>query len=193
MPKAFAIAVLISIHAPRKGERLLGTGSLKRRNQDFNPRSPQGGATALRDIFGAVDVISIHAPRKGERRRYAFAPFAIPHISIHAPRKGERRLVAPVAQLARYISIHAPRKGERPGCHFVLYGVREYFNPRSPQGGATESGTSTIDIHTIFQSTLPARGSDGATTNPNLETMISIHAPRKGERLLLLELMRLTH
>ena len=37
-------AILISIHAPRKGERLR-RHSIQAVQQDFNPRSPQGGAT----------------------------------------------------------------------------------------------------------------------------------------------------
>ena len=34
----------ISIHAPRKGERP-ATADVKKEERDFNPRSPQGGAT----------------------------------------------------------------------------------------------------------------------------------------------------
>ena len=36
---------------------------------------------------------------------------------------------------------------------------RSYFNPRSPQGGATDK-MHTYELIEIFQSTLPARGSD---------------------------------
>ena len=83
----------------------------------------------------------------------------------------------------------------------------QYFNPRSPRGGATGGAECpcaeiAISIHAphegerrvslmtarisqcVFQSTLPTRGSDvidalGAISN---ET-ISIHAPHEGERL----------
>ena len=57
------------------------------------------------------------------------------------------------------ISIHTPRKGERPCLHRFRYIRPCYFNPHSPQGGAT------IQYHNFF---IPVR--------------ISIHTPRKGER-----------
>ena len=104
------------------------------------------------------------------------------------------------------ISIHAPRKGERPASAYCVM-CPPYFNPRSPQGGATFPPSFFTSAVAVFQSTLPARGSDfGAggclhgrplfqSTLPargsDLSarwivkgTQISIHAPRKGERLL---------
>ena len=127
---------------------------------NFNPRTPQGGATLLRWTTERTPNISIHAPRKGVRP----APLALenPHvISIHAPRKGVRRYGA------------------------ALYSSADDFNPRTPQGGATigwylARGASKISIHAprkgvrlisvvyfspvlIFQSTHPARGCDSAT------------------------------
>ena len=125
------------------------------------------------------------------------------------------------------ISIHAPRKGERPASAYCVM-CPPYFNPRSPQGGATFPPSFFTSAVAVFQSTLPARGSDfgaggclhgrplfqstlpargsdvlrcwhsaaspyfnprspqgGATEDiPSLfaVTVISIHAPRKGER-----------
>ena len=127
------------------------------------------------------------------------------------------------------ISIHAPRKGERPASAYCVM-CPPYFNPRSPQGGATFPPSFFTSAVAVFQSTLPARGSDfgaggclhgrplfqstlpargsdfslphsspfslnfnprspqgGATLLflPLLpsDALISIHAPRKGERL----------
>ena len=57
----------ISIHAPRKGERL-----------------------RMRLRFAGIVGISIHAPRKGERHIGVKCPAVALGISIHAPRKGER-------------------------------------------------------------------------------------------------------
>ena len=57
------------------------------------------------------------------------------------------------------ISIHAPRKGER------LIKIKD----------------STKEM--LFQSTLPARGSDSCASLTIQRADISIHAPRKGERL----------
>ena len=58
-----------------------------------------------------------------------------------------------------------------------------YFNPRSPRGGATSiirSGSVTVRL---FQSTLPAGGSDPKEISEDEDAaQISIHAPRGGER-----------
>ncbi len=63
------------------------------------------------------------------------------------------------------------------------YRARLNFNPRSPQGGATIAGGLADLTRELFQSTLPARGSD-AEQRERFKAMriISIHAPRKGER-----------
>ncbi len=195
----------ISIHAPREGERLsiiilsphikLFQSTLPARGSDvkakmfclitryFNPRSPRGGATAL--------VVKLHTfrynfnPRspRGGATRNIYATCRYSYISIHAPREGERPRLPCLNQYRFRISIHAPREGERP------YGrvVRQRAN-------------------LLFQSTLPARGSDrnicknflssgdfnprsprgGATAFDTLTAncaFISIHAPREGERL----------
>ena len=78
------------------------------------------------------------------------------------------------------ISIHAPRKGERQGRGGSNKDNKD-FNPRSPQGGATISDQVFTNPF-IFQSTLPARGSDRAKRIDVKGDLISIHAPRKGER-----------
>ena len=57
----------ISIHAPRKGERLSPVSYTGYGRKHFNPRSPQGGATLVLFLSAFHTVISIHAPRKGER------------------------------------------------------------------------------------------------------------------------------
>ena len=148
----------ISIHAPRKGERPYTNSSMTCLAY-FNPRSPQGGATEIYSHLSAQREISIHAPRKGERplsHGCAVEPFS---ISIHAPRKGERPTrimlsnpVPPVFQST------LPARGS----DFLKTRAaanKQYFNPRSPQGGATKNLSGK-----------PAT------------TKISIHAPRKGER-----------
>ena len=79
------------------------------------------------------------------------------------------------------------------------------FNPRSPRGGATIVKNFIIANQTMFQSTLPTRGSDwhsllnwyfavgfnprsprGGATNAHLTRFqhikVSIHAPHEGER-----------
>ena len=112
MPAEIPHAGLISIHAPRKGERR------KFYVRGFNRFS-----------------ISIHAPRKGERLEGFCSCVSFFAISIHAPRKGERRgrhistqkggnfnprspqggATIPCKNNRRHgrISIHAPHEGER--------------------------------------------------------------------------------
>ena len=80
-------------------------------------------------------------------------------ISIHAPREGERHVLGGEFKLDVDISIHAPREGERQNI------VRNRVVPF------------------VFQSTLPARGSDQKYDKlGRLGDYISIHAPREGER-----------
>ena len=57
---------LISIHAPHEGERR-DAAFIRQRAEDFNPRSPRGGATIPELDALADDDISIHAPHEGER------------------------------------------------------------------------------------------------------------------------------
>ena len=56
------------------------------------------------------------------------------------------------------------------------------FNPRSPRGGATSPLRGSA-LASIFQSTLPTRGSDAVDYyTKNVPYEISIHAPHEGER-----------
>ena len=125
---------------------------------DFNPRSPRGGATPPKPVVFPHPLISIHAPREGERRA-PISPILPMSISIHAPREGERLSevrglrVCDIFQStlpargsdhanaqrvrARKISIHAPREGERLCRHVKTRAYLYHFNPRSPRGGAT--------------------------------------------------------
>ena len=126
--------------------------------------------------------ISIHAPHEGERRRgtcynrlrmahfnprsprggatfFILHPVPFIHISIHAPHEGERRQPRFGRRFRDVISIHAPHEGER-----------------------LERGGWKTDT-TIFQSTLPTRGSDARpSTMATISWTISIHAPHEGER-----------
>ena len=102
----------------------------------FNPRSPQGGATA-KDYIAVADnsIISIHAPRKGERPGQNRPRDMAARFQSTLPARGsDGKRIAWVVNFS--ISIHAPRKGERPICRSLLMPLDD-FNPRSPQGGAT--------------------------------------------------------
>ena len=120
----FAGMVGISIHAPRKGERLFWRSGWDSNPFYFNPRSPQGGATGEISDTSWFGDISIHAPRKGERRGWSGDRSLWSPISIHAPRKGERRSRAICVANSKAISIHAPRKGERLSITFFSFMFR---------------------------------------------------------------------
>ena len=57
---------------------------------NFNPRSPRGGATRSIRIIKDKDRISILAPHEGERRLFRFFTSTMVYISILAPHEGER-------------------------------------------------------------------------------------------------------
>ena len=148
----------ISIHAPHEGERHSACRFPINHGENFNPRSPRGGATQRQ------------APARLKCR-----------ISIHAPHEGERPIWRNAARRGTEISIHAPHEGERPGL-CAAQAAPFHFNPRSPRGGATVgygfvAEWNVISIHAPhegerrrrpsqrmktyrFQSTLPTRGSD---------------------------------
>ena len=91
---------------------------------------------------------------------------------------------------------------------------RNCFNPRSPRGGATPDQNdewvhADVSIHAprvgerryvqraivrgkVFQSTLPAWGSDENVRRYSVQNLVSIHAPRVGERPKLLKPDKMT-
>ena len=79
-------------------------------------------------------------------------------ISIHAPHEGERPVREVGREIPISISIHAPHEGER-----------RILKPR-------------VDKYSLFQSTLPTRGSDAEAARTAGPSTISIHAPHEGER-----------
>ena len=148
----------ISIHAPHEGERRYPPKFARGRPHYFNPRSPRGGATNREAVTTANT-----------------------SISIHAPHEGERHLLVDGGKIAKKFQSTLPTRGsdaKEAGFADELID----FNPRSPRGGATYRGThfwteAEISIHaphegerpifthtsvslSIFQSTLPTRGSD---------------------------------
>ena len=127
--------IIISIHAPRKGERRKGDKP-RGRKKYFNPRSPQGGATTR---------------PQGAGNEY-------PHFNPRSPQGGATG---------------------SPGGACLLF---PYFNPRSPQGGATFHIGFITSHASLFQSTLPTRGSDFGKLKIIRCLKISIHAPHEGER-----------
>ena len=171
----------ISIHAPHEGERLAlvrpaaeaqvfqstlptrGSDDQIRRRykaaENFNPRSPRGGATC---------------PGASSRRGTS--------ISIHAPHEGERLVLIAQGIKAVRISIHAPHEGERLPMR-IKSASPGLFQSTLPTRGSDAMDTSTATpLRRIFQSTLPTRGSDCVSIRWRYRSGISIHAPHEGER-----------
>ena len=199
-------ALDISIHAPHEGERRAGHGGARRGEKvfqstlpargsdtarskscasarDFNPRSPQGGATlSAQRYLGHANAFQSTLPARGSDPLPCGKPVSLcgyfnprspqggateaqgyivhhKQISIHAPRKGERRAVAARTAGPSTISIHAPRKGERRDYFVKKLGLR-LISIHAPRKGERPKFYRCKPSQIIFQSTLPARGSD---------------------------------
>ena len=149
----------ISIHAPRKGERPASAYCVMCPPY-FNPRSPQGGATFPPSFFtSAVAVFQSTLPARGSDFGAGGCLHGRPLFQSTLPARGSDEELNNSDAAVSKISIHAPRKGER---RRVRRGEKRLldFNPRSPQGGATRPNPWQNTSQFLFQSTLPARGSD---------------------------------
>ncbi len=172
----------ISIHAPRKGERLFTTAAVPAIKQYFNPRSPQGGATLpCGKPVSLCGYFNPRSPQGGATDKRRTAPLQRLRFQSTLPARGSDSGGTSLGSMFE-ISIHAPRKGERPMCTRADHRAAYYFNPRSPQGGATHckprllSGCC-ISIHA------PRKGERLPVSHCiGYADYISIHAPRKGER-----------
>ena len=153
-------------------------------------------------------MISIHAPRKGERPGKSLLIACHPIFQSTLPARGSDRDTSEYLDEAKRFQSTLPARGSDfspriMGEVSLNFNPRSpqggattarsrtakaanYFNPRSPQGGATRAKRAHPWRH-IFQSTLPARGSDQSCAGYfSARIVISIHAPRKGERLQLI-------
>ena len=122
----------------------------------FQSTLPARGSDAMYTFDDKIMDISIHAPREGERRRDLFYRRPDPYFNPRSPRGGATR-DCPSQWRGRGISIHAPREGERHlrgRCHRSV---------------------------SLFQSTLPARGSDHGTHIHNVPRLyFNPRSPRGG-------------
>ena len=169
----------ISIHAPARGSDDCCKNNTKM-SKNFNPRSPQGGATYRPTKKEKQGYISIHAPRKGERRRRALTRCSVVgfqsmlptrgsdyiimtfihtfgHFNPRSPRGGATRQGV-IPPDSNYISIHAPHEGERPQRGLCRGYQGHDFNPRSPRGGATSAATATARATGNFNPRSPRGG-----------------------------------
>ena len=105
-------------------------------------------------------------------------------ISIHAPRGGERPGGGNHYPHQRMISIHAPRGGERPASQ--EYGFRTRgFQSTLPVGGSDTGFPRRTGPHVYFNPRSPWGGATRSIALLDFCNLISIHAPRGGERQVL--------
>ena len=127
--------------------------------QDFNPRSPRGGATKQSRRRADEKAISIHAPHEGERlvHKVLFGQPAIFQSTL--PTRGSDGRCSLYPPTREGFQSTLPTRGSDKH-HAHEKADKEYFNPRSPRGGATTQAALLFPFPSPFQSTLPTRGSD---------------------------------
>ena len=131
--------VFISIHAPRKGERLncevcvVGGGA-------FQSTLPARGSDLV-DYFHPLDSLTFQStlPARGSDQKLLILLIMLGIFQSTLPARGSDNYFQLLLHTQCPISIHAPRKGERLWEPYGFSGM-VYFNPRSPQGGATFAG-----------------------------------------------------
>ena len=192
-------ARLISTHAPRTGSDH-SCRHRRRRQSDFNPRSPHGERQAVGRYHRRKRRISTHAPRTGSdpttEPKKAFDPVFQPTL----PARGATG--SSVVHCAfRVFQPTLPARGATlSGWH--CHDRRRHFNPRSPHGerrtaaaaaaqawristhaprtGSDSTAYAGCAIYGQFQPTLPARGATGSAAATRASCKISTHAPRTG-------------
>mgnify|MGYP004659719343 CR=1 FL=1 len=203
-PEGVKNAERISIHAPHEGERphryydgaspyvfqsTLPTrgsdryaGQYRPAGQDFNPRSPRGGATMTRQsVSDWTGGFQSTLPTRGSDCNCSALYFSFCAISIHAPHEGERRYPARRGGGTRYFNPRSPRGGATSGVVLPLV-TDALFQSTLPTRGSDLYIMSHVVTKSKFQSTLPTRGSDMMGGGGGGEARISIHAPHEGER-----------
>ena len=126
----------------------------------FNPRSPQGGATANanRERFNAFEFQSTLPARGSDLLAIAIMTKPTQFQSTLPARGSDRDACLDCGQ-RRAISIHAPRKGERLNAGDRVR-ILEEFQSTLPARGSDCAEIAERKSMQVFQSTLPARGSD---------------------------------
>ena len=115
-----------------------------RGHYNFNPRSPQGGATKVKAVQDGKPTISIHAPRKGERLRQIARHGDCPHgFQSTLPARGSDAFGATILRPRQRISIHAPRKGERPSSAAFIASYRS-ISIHAPRKGERQRKSAFV-------------------------------------------------
>ena len=174
--------IRISIHAPRKGERpsACRTALL---TLSFQSTLPARGSDQVHIcVQRRLYIFQSTLPARGsDAHALAVRVIARRNFNPRSPQGGATRGADEAIKVIR-ISIHAPRKGERPRSAST-WSSAKLFQSTLPARGSDCCACGKSWAAHQFQSTLPARGSDVDASKERLVTVeISIHAPRKGER-----------
>ena len=150
----------------------------------FQSTLPTRGSDPAAPGRARAGAISIHAPHEGERRRRAVRPGPADAFQSTLPTRGSDDQAVDVLHVGLLISIHAPHEGERPGRPGRRGGPRGISIHAPHEGERLLPPLLLISRLTVFQSTLPTRGSDRTGSRRCRRWCpISIHAPHEGERL----------
>ena len=155
-----AKVVCVSIHAPHEGERPYILPRCRHIRQFQSTLPTRGSDQALMYCEdGLAAGFNPRSPRGGATA-VLFPPLPEQTVSIHAPHEGERPPPIIAKSTIRAFQSTLPTRGSDSIYHSLPH-RKEGFNPRSPRGGAT-----LYDIA------------------PEIDAIVSIHAPHEGERLL---------
>ena len=190
----------ISIHAPREGSDSSRYSSRKPPAQfqstlpargattakilfrtasvDFNPRSPRGERRVV--VSRLSPLLGNFNPRspRGERPMVATRPPPTTEFQSTLPARGATQNRC-VPYYPDPISIHAPREGSDCG-GISAAALPADFNPRSPRGERRARVGTEIILHSLFQSTLPARGATLQNRDRSYQPRFQSTLPARG-------------
>ena len=154
----------ISIHAPRKGERRFSRSSLTL-SFNFNPRSPQGGATrSIGCLWPCRNNFNPRSPQGGATQAVKECLGDEEFQSTLPARGSDTRAAASTPRASRFQST-LPARGSDAAC-VVTAAAYPRFQSTLPARGSDRAPQHTYLFLTKFQSTLPARGSDVFAMRP---------------------------
>ena len=189
----------ISIHAPRTGSdfRTYGGGKVRTKFQstlpargatatsprrsrptsNFNPRSPHGERRSTPTTTGRSSSFQSTLPARGATSRAARASDCVRPFQSTLPARGATH-GGMARRAGSLISIHAPRTGSDP-CSSPSFLQAHYFNPRSPHGERLPLHAGN-DFKSNFNPRSPHGERRGERAETQMDSAISIHAPRTG-------------
>ena len=196
----FAVAHLISTHAPRTGSDR-GLKAKRRRASNFNPRSPHGerqtsvsrcpsaarsfqptlparGATVKIGAGRSAETFQPTLPARGATSGIGNAEYCS-DISTHAPRTGSDQPATEPCASANTFQPTLPARGATATSR-SLQNASFSFQPTLPARGATCVVMVIPPSCGVFQPTLPARGATRPLRGRTALLHISTHAPRTG-------------